>query len=191
MRLMITKKDLRIAYKTLRSQLTSEQVAEKSLAIANRLLQLPVWDKEFYHVFLPIIRQNEVDTELVLHLLYGKDKNVIVSRSDFDSRQMTHFLLTDNTRIVTNSYGIPEPQDGIEIAPDKIDVVFVPLLCFDESGNRVGYGKGFYDKFLAQCRPETIKIGLSFFEAVDPWEDVFESDVKLDFCVTPEKVYEF
>lgn len=188
---MITKKDLRIAYKTLRSQLTSEQVAEKSLAIANRLLQLPVWDKEFYHVFLPIIRQNEVDTELVLHLLYGKDKNVIVSRSDFDSRQMTHFLLTDNTRIVTNSYGIPEPQDGIEIAPDKIDVVFVPLLCFDESGNRVGYGKGFYDKFLAQCRPETIKIGLSFFEAVDPWEDVFESDVKLDFCVTPEKVYEF
>jgi len=126
-----------------------------------------------------------------LHLLSGKDKNIVISRSDFETREMTHFLLTDNTRIVVNLYGIPEPSGGIEIAPEKIDVVFVPLLCFDETGNRVGYGKGFYDKFLASCRQETLKIGLSFFEAVEPWEDVFESDVKLDFCVTPDKVYEF
>lgn len=188
---MFTKKDLRLAYKTLRLQLTSEQVEEKSLAIANQLIQLDIWDKDFYHIFLPILRQNEIDTELILHLLSGKDKNIVISRSDFETGEMTHFLLTDATKIIINSYGIPEPENGIEIPADKIDVVFVPLLCFDESGNRVGYGKGFYDKFLVKCSPETVKIGLSFFEAVDPWEDVFESDVKLDFCVTPEKVYKF
>jgi len=188
---MFTKKDLRVAYKTLRLQLTPEQVEEKSLSIANRLLPLPIWDKELYHVFLPIEKQNEVDTELILHLLQGKDKNIVVSKSDFETRDMAHFLLTDSTRIILNPYGIPEPESGITIGSDQIDVIFVPLLCFDEFGNRVGYGKGFYDRFLAECRPDAIKIGLSFFEAVDPWEDVFESDVKLNFCVTPEKVYEF
>ncbi|MBD3582078.1 5-formyltetrahydrofolate cyclo-ligase [Flavobacterium selenitireducens] len=188
---MLTKNDLRIAYKTLRLQLTEDQIAEKSLAIANRLLQIDIWERDFYHIFLPIARQNEVDTELILHLLSGKDKHIVISRSDFQTREMTHFLLTDNTKIIPTSYGIPEPESGIGIPADKIDVVFVPLLCFDEAGNRVGYGKGFYDKFLANCRPETIKIGLSFFEAVEPWEDVFESDVKLDFCVTPDQVYEF
>lgn len=188
---MITKKDLRVAYKTLRLQLTPEEVEEKSLSIANRLVGMPVWDREFYHIFLPIKKQNEVDTELILHLLSGKDKNILLSKSDFGSGEMTHFLLTDNTKIVLNPNGIPEPTGGIEIADEKIDVVFVPLLCFDESGNRVGYGKGFYDRFLAKCRPDALKIGLSFFEAVEPWEDVFESDIKLDFCVTPDKVYGF
>lgn len=188
---MFTKKDLRIAYKTLRLQLTPDQVEQKSLDIANRLLQLPIWDFKCYHIFLPIKKQNEVDTEFILHLLAGKDKNAIISKSDFETREMTHFLLTDDTKIIPNPNGIPEPEDGIEIPADKIDVVFVPLLCFDDAGNRVGYGKGFYDKFLAKCKPETVKIGLSFFEAVDTWEDVFESDVKLDYCVTPEKTYSF
>ncbi len=191
----MTKKELRIHYKNLRQQLSQTDVAEKSLAIANKILALPVWDKDYFHVFLPISEFREVDTEFLLHILSGKDKHILVSRSDFETRQMTHFLLTDNTRIKKNQYGIPEPVDGSEgseeIKPEKIDVVFVPLLAFDDSGNRVGYGKGFYDKFLAECRTDAVKIGLSFFEAVAPWEDVFESDVKLDYCVTPERIYTF
>ena len=104
---------------------------------------------------------------------------------------MQHFLLTDNTVIKKNNYNIPEPVDGIEILDDKVEVVFIPLLAFDALGNRVGYGKGFYDRFLAKCKPETIKIGLSFFEASAKITDVYESDVRLDYCVTPERVYEF
>jgi 5-formyltetrahydrofolate cyclo-ligase len=187
----MTKKELRIKYKNLRKSLTSVDISEKSLTIANKLLSVPIWEKEFYHVFLSISELNEVDTEFILHILQGKDKHILISRSDFETRQMTHFLLADNTKIRKNEYGIPEPIDGIAIDTQKIDVVFVPLLAFDDSGNRVGYGKGFYDKFLAECRPETIKIGLSFFDAVESWEDVFESDVKLDYCVTPNTVYTF
>lgn len=185
------KKELRLKYKRLRAELSREEVDEKSLLIANKLLGLPIWDKSYFHIFLPIVEMNEVDTETILHLLSGKDKNIIISKSDFESRDMTHFLLTDSTKIKKNQYNIPEPVNGIEIPDSKIEVVFVPLLAFDVTGNRVGYGKGFYDKFLTKCNPETIKIGLSFFEAEPVCSDVFESDIRLDYCVTPENVYSF
>jgi 5-formyltetrahydrofolate cyclo-ligase len=73
----------------------------------------------------------------------------------------------------------------------KIDVVFVPLLAYDEKGNRVGYGKGFYDAFLSECKPETIKIGLSFFPPELEIKDVTSDDIKLDFCVTTDSVHAF
>ena len=115
----------------------------------------------------------------------------MISKCDFESVSLTHYLLTDNTKIKKNEYNIPEPIDGIKIFNDKIEVVFIPLLAFDKTGNRVGFGKGFYDKFLASCNPETVKIGISFFEAENRIIDVFENDIKLDYCVTPKKIYNF
>jgi 5-formyltetrahydrofolate cyclo-ligase len=187
----MNKKELRIKYKELRKTLSEDEKEQKSLLIANRLLTLPIWDKNHFHIFLPIVEQHEINTEYILHLLSGKDKNTIISKSDFETRSMQHFLLTDNTKIRKNQYNIPEPVDGIEVPDSKIEVVFVPLLAFDKHGNRIGYGKGFYDKFLFQCNPGTIKIGLSFFEAEPVCNDIFESDIRLDYCVTPEKVYIF
>ena len=185
------KKELRTKYKALRSQLSDNDLEEMSLAIANKVLALPVWGKNYFHIFLPITEHKEVDTEFILHLLSGKDKEIVISKSDFETRKMTHFLLTDNTKIKKNEYNIPEPVDGLEVPTKKIDVVFVPLLAYDKTGHRAGYGKGFYDKFLSECKPETIKIGLSFFEPEELIDDVFENDVKLDYCVTPDRVYEF
>lgn len=187
----MNKTELRTQYKALRKNLSKVEIEEMSLAIANEVLALDIWDKTYFHVFLPIEEQKEVNTEFLLHLLTGKDKEIVISKSDFTTRKMTHFLLTDNTKIKKNEYNIPEPVDGIEVPSSKIQVVFVPLLAFDTKGNRVGYGKGFYDQFLAECQPETIKIGLSFFEAENTITDVFEKDVQLDFCITPEKCYRF
>lgn len=187
----MNKSELRQKYKSLRNQLSENDLEEMSLATANKVLTIPIWEKNYFHIFLPIQEQKEVNTECILHLLAGKDKEIIISKSDFQNKEMTHFLLTDNTKIEKNQYNIPEPIDGIEVPIHKIDVVFVPLLAFDKTGHRVGYGKGFYDKFLKECKPQTIKIGLSFFEAEEIIEDVFESDVKLDYCVTPQKVYCF
>ena len=185
------KKELRQKYKALRSQLSENDLEEMSLSIANKVLTLPIWEKSYFHIFLSITEHKEINTENILHLLSGKDKNIIISKSDFATREMTHFLLTDNTKIKKNQYNIPEPVDGIEVPTHKIEVVFVPLLAFDKSGHRAGYGKGFYDNFLKECKSETIKIGLSFFEAEEKIEDVFDGDVKLDYCVTPNEVYEF
>jgi len=187
----MSKAALRKKYKTLRNELTAEQVDDFSIAIANRLLTLSVWDKRYYHLFLTIAEQKEVDTEFILNILSGKDKDIILSKSNFDDHSMTHFLLTDNTMIKKNAYNIPEPVDGIEVPTNKIDVVFVPLLAYDMKGNRIGYGKGFYDRFLADCKPETIKIGVSFFPPEQTEFTEIENDIPLDFCVTPEEVYHF
>jgi 5-formyltetrahydrofolate cyclo-ligase len=185
------KKELRQKYKVLRQNLTTAETENLSLAIANEIIKLPIWDKNYFHIFLSITEHKEIDTEFILHVLSGKDKEIVVSKSDFTTREMTHFLLTDSTRIQKNEYNIPEPIDGLEVPTSKIDVVFVPLLAFDKKGHRVGYGKGFYDKFLSECKPETIKIGLSFFEPEELISDVFENDVSLDYCVTPSGVYAF
>jgi 5-formyltetrahydrofolate cyclo-ligase len=185
------KKELRQKYKELRNQLSEDDLEEMSLTIANKVLTLPIVEKIYFHIFLSITEHKEVNTEYILHLLSGKDKEIIISKSDFNTREMTHYLLTDNTKIKKNQYNIPEPIDGLEVPIHKIDVVFVPLLAFDKKGHRVGYGKGFYDKFLTDCKPETIKIGLSFFEPEEKIEDVIVNDVKLNYCVTPYGVYEF
>ncbi len=187
----MTKLELRKTYKLLRKALSPEDVEELSLKIANQLLTLNIWDQNFYHIFLSIVEFNEVNTDYILNILSGKDKNIVISKSDFETKALTHYLLTDSTRIKKNEYNIPEPIDGIEIQTSKIEVVFIPLLAFDKTGNRIGYGKGIYDHFLSQCQPETLKIGLSFFKAEEQITDVTGFDVSLDYCVTPNEVYNF
>jgi 5-formyltetrahydrofolate cyclo-ligase len=187
----MNKAAIRKKYKTLRQNLSQDDIDEMSLKIANKLLQMPVWDKTYFHVFLPITEQREVNTEFILHVLSGKDKEIIVSRSDFHNLGMTHFLLTENTKIRNNQYNIPEPVNGLEVPAQKIEVVFVPLLAYDKKGNRVGYGKGFYDRFLSQCSTGTLKIGLSFFEAEENIEPVDVNDIKLNYCITPQQIHEF
>jgi 5-formyltetrahydrofolate cyclo-ligase len=185
------KHEIRLKYKELRRSLSENQIEELSLAIANEVLLLPIWEKTYFHIYLPIEEQKEVNTEYILHLLSGKDKEICISKSDFETRKMTSILLTDTTKIKKNNYNIPEPVDGIEVPSNKIEVVFIPLLAFDKKGNRVGYGKGFYDKFLAECNTITIKIGLSFFEPEELISDVTTSDILLNYCVTPNKVFKF
>ena len=187
----MNKNDLRQTYIQAREALSLEEIEMKSLAIANAALHLPIWDKTNYHLFLSIVAKKEIDTEFLLQVLAGKDKNIVLSKSDFKTGEMQHFLLTDNTVLRVNSYGIPEPQEGIQIGETQLDVVFVPLLAFDKQGNRVGYGKGFYDRFLEKCRPDVVKVGLSFFDAETSIADVSDLDIALDYCITPDKVYTF
>ena len=187
----MNKKELRLKYKKLREELPPEEIEEKSLELANNLLRLSIWNYSYYHLFLSISEKREVDTQAILHILQGKDKNVVLSKSNFKSGELTNYLLTDSTIIKKNDWGIPEPVDGIEIPPEKIEVAFIPLLAFDEKGNRIGYGKGFYDKFLSGCTGDVVKIGISFFEAEEEIEEVDPHDVPLDYCVTPQKIYKF
>jgi 5-formyltetrahydrofolate cyclo-ligase len=187
----MTKQELRKKYKELRQAMPLEAIQDESLAIANRLLSLDIWQNTYFHIFLTMENQKEVHTDVVLNILAGKDKEVIVSRSDFESCSMVHYLLTDNTKLMLSNYGIPEPVDGIEVPSARMDVVFVPLLAFDEKGHRVGYGKGFYDRFLSECKADVIKIGLSFFEAEPDDIPHNPTDVTLDYCVTSKKVYNF
>ncbi|RRA94671.1 5-formyltetrahydrofolate cyclo-ligase [Paenimyroides viscosum] len=187
----MTKKELRKKYKELRNDLSFDVIEDLSLQIANQALKLPIWNFENYHVFLTIHEHKEVQTDYLLHILNGKDKNVIVSKSDFETRTMNHVLLTDNVTIKKNEWNIPEPQNGFSVADNQIDVVFVPLLAYDVFGNRVGYGKGFYDLFLSKCKPNVVKIGFSFFNPEPVISNVFSEDIRLDYCITPTNTIKF
>ena len=184
------KHELRKIYKEKRSNLSPSFILEKSIEITNQLLKLPIWHFTHYHVFLSISDKKEVDTHPIITTLQARDKHVVVPKMAADTN-MEHYLLTDSTKLVLNNWQIPEPKEGVKIEESKIDVIFVPLLAFDQKGNRVGYGKGYYDTFLKRCRQNSIKIGLSFFDAVKDISDVGQHDVPLDYCVTPTEIYSF
>ena len=185
----LTKLALRKSFLKKRLALSGQEHEDKSFAIANNCLTLPIWHLEYYHIYLPIKAKAEIDTTLILTLLQGKDKQVILPRTK--GSELEHILLTDITKLKINGLGIPEPEKGIKISPEQIDVIFLPLLAWDKRGNRLGYGKGFYDNFLSLCRKNTIKVGLSFFDPVEKIIDIHSKDIQMDFCVNPEGIKKF
>ena len=185
----LTKLALRRSFLKKRHALSDKEHEDMSFAIANNCIKLPIWHLDYYHLYLPIKAKAEIDTTLILTLLQGKDKQVILPR--IKGSELEHILLTDITKLKTNILGITEPEKGIKISPEQIDVIFLPLLAWDKSGNRLGYGKGFYDNFLSLCKTNTIKVGLSFFDPVDKIVDIRSKDVRMDFCVNPEGIKKF
>lgn len=181
---------IRKKYQTLRSALSQETIDNFNIQIANNILELPIWSGTTYHIFLPIEGKKEVDTEYILHILQGRDKSIIVPKVNFKTFELEHYLLQENTTLQLSAYGIPEPTSGIVLNPDQFDVVFVPLLAYDTLGNRIGYGKGFYDRFLAQCSPTTKFVGLSFFKP-EKIITASSTDIPLHYCVSPSQVFSF
>ena len=89
----MNKNELRKKYMSQRGQLSTSELEKRSLEIANNLLKLEIWDHTYYHIFMSIPDKSEVNTEYILHILQGKDKSIVVSKSDFQSGAMTHLLL--------------------------------------------------------------------------------------------------
>jgi 5-formyltetrahydrofolate cyclo-ligase len=189
----MTKKELRNTYKQKRTLLGEAETEKMQDLIMIRFQQLPLPFLQYLHTYLPMDIQKEVDTWPVVEFLKFSNPglSVVVPKTDPEGNSMTHYLYDEHTVLVKNRYRIIEPAGGKQVSSSDIDLVLVPLLAFDEQGNRVGYGKGFYDRFLAQCRKDVIKVGLSFFEAEPLIEDTGEFDIPLTYCVTPQKVYEF
>ncbi|MCD9185645.1 MAG: 5-formyltetrahydrofolate cyclo-ligase [Pyrinomonadaceae bacterium] len=177
-----------------RKEIAPNETAEKSLLILNNIFAYFDFTKtNFVHCFLPIKRFNEIDTHLIFHKIWQDFPRIqtVVPRVDFQTLKMTSLIYNAETELVENSWNISEPKHDEFIEPERIDAVFVPLLCADKRGFRVGYGKGFYDRFLKDCRPDCLKIGLNYFQPVEEISDVTEYDIKLDFLVTPERVIVF
>lgn len=104
---------------------------------------------------------------------------------------MDAVIFEEGQSVSTNMFGIVEPDGNEVVEPEDIDMIIIPMLAFDRMGNRVGYGKGFYDRFLHRCKADCLKVGLSYFEPVEEISDVHAGDVRLDLCITPERVYQW
>lgn len=180
------KAEIRKSYKEKRSGLTDIEINENSLSICMQLFENVDFQLKKVSVFLPIERFQEINTWEIIERVSATYVLPVIK-----DEQLIHMVYESREQIKVSDWGIPEPTYGKEVTPKELDVVLVPLLAFDLRGNRVGYGKGFYDGFLSQCSPTCKFIGLSHFEAIDQIEDVFEGDIPLHFCVTPNKFYSF
>jgi 5-formyltetrahydrofolate cyclo-ligase len=188
---MMMKARLRKIYLEKQKSLSDAERNERSRQIADGFFKnFNLADIRFLHVFLPIEKNREIETTFIYKRLWQNFPKIttVTSRVDFQTMTLEHLRFGADTKLVRNRWHILEPTEGELIETEKIDAVLVPLLCFDASGFRVGYGKGFYDKFLSECRTNCLKIGLSYFAPVKEISDTQSFDVKLDFCVTPEAV---
>ncbi|MFB9861659.1 5-formyltetrahydrofolate cyclo-ligase [Rufibacter immobilis] len=189
---MALKADLRKAYLSARRHYSLEELEAKSQQICNRFfLEFAPKSGQTVHSFLPIRQHREMDTWYIIRQLWQQQVQVAVPVSSIADFSMTHYLLTSDTEVQENKWGIPEPVGALPIPEAEIDLVLVPLLAFDLQGHRVGYGKGFYDRFMALLPKTTQKIGLSLEPPVEVIDDIHANDLTLDAVVTPSQVYNF
>jgi len=180
----ISKAEARKKYRDVRKMLTPYLVSMASEEISNQLAKLD-FNNKLVHVFLPIKRLNEVNLQRFINHCYAENISLCTSVSDFSSSRMTSVELNSTSDLKENQWGIPEPINGKEIPNDNIDVVIVPLIYADKMGNRVGYGKGFYDRFLASCKTDLLKIGVNYFKPKELISDPDITDIKLDKLIYP------
>lgn len=188
----MTKAELRKIYLAKQKSLLPLERIEKSEQTSNLLFQnFDLSRIKFLHCFLAIKKSNEIDTKIIFQTIWREFPTVetLVPRVDFRTNRIETVRFTSKTKLVKNVWEIDEPDGGETIDSKKIDAVLVPLLCFDRRGFRVGYGKGFYDRFLKNCRADCLKIGLSYFAPVAEIADAQDFDVKLDFCITPKRIF--
>jgi len=189
---MRTKNELRQDYRQLRKQLSGDEVNDLSRKITK---QLGIWldgqeGLTHFHLFFPITKFNEVNTFYIKQLLEQQDKTLFTSQVNRDENRLDTLQLPPDATFFLDEWGIPVPQESVRITSTKIQVVFVPLLAYDKSGHRLGFGKGFYDRFLASLDQPVLKLGLSFF-APEELIPVEPHDIPLDYCITPGQVWSF
>ena len=180
---------LRKSFKKQRSLLDTNQVKGLSKRIFENLLELNVWEKSFYHLYLSNEINNEVETDEIVNLLFMKNKRVFVPK--ILGKDLLNIEIDNNTNYSLNQLGIREPISSNQKDASLLEVIFVPLLIFDKLGHRVGYGGGYYDKFLGNIKDDVLKIGLSLFDPIDKIQDIEKHDVSLDYIITPKRVYDF
>ncbi|MFC5410656.1 5-formyltetrahydrofolate cyclo-ligase [Larkinella bovis] len=190
----MTKAELRAEFRQKRRMLPQAEWQTRCEAITERFFGIFSPKPDFVlSTFLPIENQQEVDTWLIVRRLWRDFPAVRVAApvTDLVAGTLEHYAIAPATAFTKSRYGIPEPHSLSRIQPSSFDLVLVPLLAFDQTGQRVGYGGGFYDRFLAECRPDCLKLGLSLFDPVDRIADVFEGDIPLDGCLTPSRSWTF
>lgn len=187
------KKDLRVAYNNKRLALSQDEKTILDELMLKELARLDLSRVKYLHVFLPIARRNEPDTLRMIDWLLSQYPGMSIVVPKVVGVRMDNFLYTSEKDLVISDWGIPEPvvKGQTQVDVRLIDAVLVPLLTFDLNGHRVGYGKGFYDRFLNLCKEDVLKVGLCYFQPVNRIKDYNPFDVKLDLCITPNKTWDF
>ena len=188
----MNKEQLRTEFKEKRKFLSSKNCLKYDDLLLIQFQKIDFSSVQTLLTYWPLAKQVEPNT----HLFSGYLRNMIPGlkigypRININN-QIESILINENTIYKINNLGITEPEEGLIIEPKSIDMVLVPLLVFDKKGNRVGYGKGYYDRFLTNTREDTMLVGFSYFEPIQMIADTNEFDIPLSLGITPEHIYEF
>ena len=185
----MTKKELRKIYLKKRIELTEGEYHQLNQRLCdNFFAEVNITRIQVLHTFLPIQKQREINTWLIIERLKKEHPQIQIAipKMNNQTAQLEHYFFEGMEQLKNNMWEIPEPVKGVPAPTEKIDAVLVPLLAFDSHGHRVGYGRGFYDRFLASCGPGCMKIGLSFFDREEKIHGINKKDIALDLIITPE-----
>ncbi|BBA17415.1 5-formyltetrahydrofolate cyclo-ligase [Blattabacterium cuenoti] len=188
----MNKKKLREKYFHMRKSISVKEIRKMSFEIFFQLRKISfIWKKTYYHIFLPIQKHKEIDTFIIINFLLKIGKYVTIPCSNFHKLSIDNCLFHKNTILTKKKYGILEPilMHKFIVSISLIEVIFIPLLIFDFRGYRIGYGKGFYDRFIPLCKKNIIKIGISFFYPIKKIQDVHENDLLIDIGITPNHIF--
>lgn len=188
------KSDLRKIYLAKQNQLSPSERLQKSKQISESFFNnFSLETVQIVHLFLSIEKNKEIETKFFYERLWQDFPHIktLIPRVNKKADELESLEFTSETKLDLSSWQIPEPIGNSLINADQIDIVLVPLLCYDQKGFRVGYGKGYYDKFFTNCRSDCLKIGLSYFSPIEKISDINEFDVTLDYCITPNKIWKF
>ena len=185
------KSEIRALFKEKRKGLSFLEINRSSKQITDLILKKFDFKNKKVSIFLPIEKHKEFDSYPLLEELIIQGAIPIISKSNFEDCSLSLFRYENISQLEVNAFGIPEPKYGEIVSELLLNIVFVPLLAVDKMGNRVGYGKGFYDKLLAKCNPECLFIGISLFDEFVKIDDINSFDVPLNSCFTPNCYYEF
>jgi 5-formyltetrahydrofolate cyclo-ligase len=191
----MNKSDIRNIYKEKRLQLTASQKEKMDDLMLIQFQKLVVDIPALIMTYSPVKKFKEFDPQGITDYCYFKNPEqrlfYPLMLKNAPHCEIRAVIVDDDTFFETNTFGIDEPVDGIDMIPSEIDMFIVPLLAFDKKGHRVGYGKGCYDRFLKQCRKDCIKIAFSYFDAIEKIVDTDKYDVRLDYCITPDRSFTF
>ena len=186
----MTKSEIRKKYLQQREALSQEKVFSLSQEIFRNFIEKFELKKgQKVHCFLSIPEKGEVNTQLFLNEFFRNNIRVFVPK--IFKNKLISIEITPDTPLLKNLWGISEPQTNEDSGEKDFVFVITPLLYCDFHGNRVGYGKGYYDGFFEKINPDSVKVGVSFFDPEEEIDDVWKNDIPLDYLVTPTEVLSF
>lgn len=184
------KKILRARCLACRRALSPEQVAVASRAIQQQVMALPEYAcARLVHTYVAS-KDNEVDTRLLIAQSLARGRRVAVPVIVSGTRRLRHAEIRALDQLQPDLWGLFSPRPGQAVwleDLDEIDLVVVPGVAFDLRGYRLGFGSGYYDRFLAQV--QAIKVGLSYASLLFPQVPAEPHDVPVDFVVTESAVH--
>ncbi len=181
-----TKESIRKKILSLRSNLPQDEARRRSALIFQNLKKLSIFNNaNVIHTYVSS-KKNEVDTIELIKYLFSIGKRVIVPVVDKENKTLIHSELRNLSELKKSTFELLEPDIIRKVNLNEIDVVIVPAVAVDRKGNRIGFGGGYYDKFLKQVSCPKIALVYDFqvVERIEPEP----SDVPVDFIVTENDI---